>query len=160
MAPSSPSRSSPPPPKPCFRPVSPTSSGGTTKTSTPSSSSKFRSIAAMPFPSAATCATPFLPRSRTSSPAKGVPTPSVTSLPSASRPGHPLDSIAFSIASPQVLVHSLTLVQPSPDMQPKLQRTIADLTNQQWDQSTEFDAIDARVGDLYHNERHRIGRAS
>src|ERR1039458_4139972 len=75
-------------------------------------------------------------------------------------PGHPLDSIAFSIASPQVLVHSLTLVQPSPDMQPKLQRTIADLTNQQWDQSTEFDAIDARVGDLYHNERHRIGRAS
>ena len=84
--------------------------------------------------------------------AKGVPTPSVTSLPSASRPGHPLDSIAFSIASPQVLVHSLTLVQPSPDMQPKLQRTIADLTNQQWDQSAEFDAIDARVGDVYHNE--------
>jgi outer membrane protein assembly factor BamA len=83
--------------------------------------------------------------------AKGVPTPSVTSLPSASRPGHPSDCIAFSIATPQVIVRSVHLDQASPALLSKLQPVLAELSNQPWDSVHFLDFIDSRVGDTYRN---------
>jgi outer membrane protein assembly factor BamA len=81
--------------------------------------------------------------------AKGVPTPSVTSLPHA-QSGH-LDSIAFSIATPQVIVRSVHLDQASPALLSKLQPVLAELSNQPWDSVHFLDLVDSRVGDTYRN---------
>jgi outer membrane protein assembly factor BamA len=83
--------------------------------------------------------------------AKGVPAPSVTSLPSASRPGGPSDCIAFSIATPQVIVRSVHLDQASPALLSKLQPVLAELSNQPWDSVHFLDLVDSRVGDTYRN---------
>jgi outer membrane protein assembly factor BamA len=83
---------------------------------------------------------------------KGVPDPSVASRPSASRIGGPVDTIDFSIESPWVLIHTLTLAHASPALQPKLQRVITDEMGQQWDQNAALPDIASRLGDVYRNE--------
>ena len=83
---------------------------------------------------------------------KGVPTASVISLRSASRTGGPLDHLAFNIDSPAVVIHSLTLVDASPAMQPKVARVIKDVTGHQWDKLSTYLDIESRVGDVYRNE--------
>jgi len=83
--------------------------------------------------------------------AKGVPAPSVTSLPSASGPVGPPDCIAFSIATPQVIVRSVHLDQASPALLSKLQPVLAELSNQPWDSVHFLDFIDSRAGDTYRN---------
>jgi outer membrane protein insertion porin family len=82
--------------------------------------------------------------------AKGVPTPSVTSIPSAPQPGNP-PSIAFSIATPRVIVRSVHLDQASPALLSKLQPVLAELSNQPWDSIHFLDFVDSRVGDTYRN---------
>lgn len=83
---------------------------------------------------------------------KGVPAATVVSLRSASRPNGPLDGLAFTIDSPAVLVHSLTLLAASPAMQPKLTRVINDMTGKPWDKATTYPDIESRVGDVYRND--------
>jgi outer membrane protein assembly factor BamA len=83
---------------------------------------------------------------------KGLAGATVASRLSSSRPGGPLDHIKFVIDSPAVVIHSLSLVDASPGMQPKLARVIQDVAGQQWDEGASYGNIESRVGDVYHNQ--------
>ena len=82
----------------------------------------------------------------------GIGDATVASRRGSSRPQGPLDHIVFAIDSPAVRIHSLTLVDASPGMRPKLSRVIEDVKGQQWDKDASFLNIESRVGDVYHNE--------
>lgn len=84
--------------------------------------------------------------------AKGLAGATVGSRLSSSRPGGPLDHIAFAIDAPPVVIHSLTLTDASPAMQTKLARVIQDVAGQQWDKDASYVNIASRVGDVYRNE--------
>jgi outer membrane protein assembly factor BamA len=84
--------------------------------------------------------------------AKGLQGANVSSVLSSPRAGAPIDSLAFQIDSPRVLIHSLTLRDASLAMQPKLARVIKDMAGQPWDKGTTNDNVASRVGDVYRNE--------
>jgi outer membrane protein assembly factor BamA len=83
--------------------------------------------------------------------AKGVPNPTVSSQPVMSHPNGAVDTIAFSIASPPVLIHKVTLLNVSPALQPKLVRVINWLTTQQWDKTSTLASLSTHIGEVYHS---------
>jgi outer membrane protein assembly factor BamA len=83
---------------------------------------------------------------------KGLGAATVASRLSSSGPGRPPDHITFAIDSPPVVIHSLTLTEASPGMQPKLAPVIHDVTGQQWDKDASYADIASRVGDVYRNQ--------
>ena len=60
-------------------------------------------------------------------------------------------AISFAIDSPEVRIHTLTIAQASPAMQPKLEKIIKDQIGQPFDQHTR-DTITSRIDDVYHND--------
>jgi len=83
---------------------------------------------------------------------KGLPEASVSSRLGASRAGGPLDRLVFSIDTPPVLIHTLTLAGASAGMEPKLGAVLHDVAGQPWDEVQSYTNISGRVGDVYRNE--------
>ncbi|MBB5339310.1 POTRA domain-containing protein [Tunturiibacter gelidoferens] len=82
---------------------------------------------------------------------KGV-TANIVAIAVSSQPGATPSSIGFAIDSPQVRVHTLTLVHASPAMQPKLDTVIKDQTNQPFDTNTTHTSITTALTSAYHNQ--------
>jgi outer membrane protein insertion porin family len=76
---------------------------------------------------------------------KGLTGSSVSSIPGMGR-------LVFNIDSPPVLIHSLTLADISPAMQPNLAYIMQDIAGQPWDKDTSFSDIAARVGIVYRDK--------
>ncbi len=81
--------------------------------------------------------------------AKGIPNPRVISQPTMSHPNGAVDAIAFSLASPSVRIHTVTLLGASPAMQPKLTRVTNWLTTQEWDKTTTLASISTHLAEVY-----------
>jgi outer membrane protein assembly factor BamA len=81
---------------------------------------------------------------------KGV-TAHIVAIAISAQPGAAPSSIGFAIDSPQVRVHTLTLVHASPAMQPRLDPVIKDQINQPYDTNTTRTAITAALTSAYHN---------
>ncbi|NYF51429.1 POTRA domain-containing protein [Tunturiibacter gelidoferens] len=82
---------------------------------------------------------------------KGV-TANIVAIAVSSQPGATPSSIGFAIDSPQVRVHTLTLVHASPAMRPKLDTVIKDQTNQPFDTNTTHTSITTALTSAYHNQ--------
>jgi outer membrane protein assembly factor BamA len=82
---------------------------------------------------------------------KGV-TANVVAIPSVPQPGATPTAISFTIETPEVRIHSLTLAQASPTLQPKLEKVIKDQTGKPYEQDATRTAITTLVKDVYLNE--------
>jgi outer membrane protein assembly factor BamA len=81
---------------------------------------------------------------------KGI-TATVVATAISAQPGATPNSIAFAIESPQVRVHTLTLLHASPAMQPRLDPVIKDQTNQPFDTSKTRTTITNALTSAYHD---------
>ncbi|WP_158941867.1 POTRA domain-containing protein [Granulicella sp. S190] len=81
---------------------------------------------------------------------KGV-TAHIVAIAVSAQPGATPASISFAIDSPQVRVHTLTLVHASPAMQPRLDPVIKDQTNQPFDTNTSRTTITNALTSAYHD---------
>jgi outer membrane protein assembly factor BamA len=81
---------------------------------------------------------------------KGV-TANVVAVANSAQPGATPTSIGFAIDSPQVRVHTLTLVQASPSMQPRLDPVIKSQTDQPFDTNTTRTTITNALTSAYHD---------
>ena len=81
---------------------------------------------------------------------KGV-TANVVAIANSAKPGAAPTSIGFAIESPQVRVHTLTLVHASPTMQPRLDPVIKSQTDQPFDTSTTRTTITNALTSAYHD---------
>ena len=81
--------------------------------------------------------------------AKGVPEPKVSSQTVATLSGSHFDTIAYSIASPWVLIRQLTLLNGSAAMQPKLTRVVNSFLGQQWDKTSTPATLSDRLSQSY-----------
>lgn len=81
---------------------------------------------------------------------KGV-TANVVAIANSAQPGAAPTSIGFAIESPQVRVHTLTLVYASPTMQPRLDPVIKSQTDQPFDANTTRTTITNALTSAYHD---------
>jgi outer membrane protein assembly factor BamA len=81
---------------------------------------------------------------------KGV-TANVVAVANSAQPGATPTSIGFAIDSPQVRVHTLTLVHASPSMQPRLDPVIKSQTDQPFDTNTTRTTITNALTSAYHD---------
>ncbi|HEY6376097.1 MAG TPA: POTRA domain-containing protein [Edaphobacter sp.] len=82
---------------------------------------------------------------------KGV-TANIVAIPSAAQPGATPAAIAFEIDTPEVHVHSLTIAQASPALQPKLDKVVKEQTGKFYEQDPTRAAITSQITDVYRNE--------
>ena len=82
---------------------------------------------------------------------KGV-TANIVAIPSAPQPGATPTAIIFEIDSPEVHIHSLTLAQASPTMQPKLDKVVKEQAGKLFEQPLTNAAITSQITDVYRNE--------
>jgi outer membrane protein insertion porin family len=78
---------------------------------------------------------------------KGIAGASITLMPKGKE-------LVFSIGSPSVRIHSLTLNGASAAMQPKIDHVVHEMTGLPWDNES-FKDVSVRVGDDYRNEGYR-----
>jgi outer membrane protein assembly factor BamA len=78
-------------------------------------------------------------------------TATIAAIPIASLGATPT-AISFSIQSPEVRVHTLTIAQASPAMQPKLDKIIKLHVGEPFDQATTPAAITSQVSEVYRND--------
>ncbi len=78
-------------------------------------------------------------------------TAEVVAMPSVPTGGGTPTAIAFTIDTPKVVVHSLTLAQTSPAMQPKLATAIKNLTAKPYIEADTSKSISDQIGDVYRN---------
>ncbi|WP_353062879.1 POTRA domain-containing protein [Tunturibacter psychrotolerans] len=81
---------------------------------------------------------------------KGV-TANVVAIGVSAQPGATPTSIAFAIDSPQVRVHTITVVHASPTMQPRLDPVIKNQTDQPFDTNTTRTTITNALTSAYHD---------
>lgn len=81
---------------------------------------------------------------------KGI-TATIDAVPTVALARNTPTAISYSIQSPEVRVHSLTLVQASPAMQPKLEKIIASQLGKPYEQDTTRDTISSQISDVYRN---------
>ncbi len=82
---------------------------------------------------------------------KGV-TANIVAIPSAAQPGATPTAIAFEIDTPEVRIHSLTIAQAPPAMQPKLDKVVKDQTGKLFEQDPTRAAITSMITEVYRNE--------
>ena len=81
---------------------------------------------------------------------KGV-TANVVAIATSAQPGATPSSIGFAIDSPQVRVHTITVVHASPTMQPRLDPVIKNQTDQPFDTKTTRTTITNALTSAYHD---------
>jgi outer membrane protein assembly factor BamA len=82
---------------------------------------------------------------------KGV-TANIVAMPKAAGPNATPTAISFVIDTPDVRIHSLTIAQVSPAMQPKLDKVIKEQTGKPFEQGTTCDAIASQITEVYRND--------
>jgi outer membrane protein assembly factor BamA len=79
-------------------------------------------------------------------------TATIVALPSSPQLGATPTAISFSIESPEIRVHSLTLAQASPAMQPKLDKVVKETLGRPFDQDNTRAAITTQINEIYRND--------
>jgi outer membrane protein assembly factor BamA len=79
-------------------------------------------------------------------------TATIVALPSSPQLGATPTAISFNIESPEIRVHSLTLAQASPAMQPKLDKVVKETLGRPFDQDNTRAAITTQINEIYRND--------